>query len=67
MKFDDWFAAQFGPEPHPKSSLNDLWNEADHFRRLLRIAEQKVKDREQWIDRRKAALYAWQIGEKEKK
>lgn len=67
MKFDEWADEQFGKEPHKGKSLCDLWGEAGSLRRLLRIAEQKVKDREEWCARRTSAQYAWSIKDKDKK
>jgi len=66
MKFEDWFEKQFGKAPQPKNSLSDLWDETDRLRKLLNLAEAQVRERERWIDQRKAALYAWNMKEKDK-
>jgi hypothetical protein len=67
MKFTEWADEQFGREPGPEKSLSELWEIADTYRRLLRITEEHIKIRENWINERKAALYAWNIKDKEKK
>lgn len=64
MNFDKWFEAQFGKEPHRE--LSKLWEKTNLLRYELRRIEQKIKDKERWIDNRKAALYAWNIKDKEK-
>lgn len=67
MNFGDWFEKQFGKEPESGIGLSELWDKADTIRRELQIAEYKIKSREQWLDNRKAALYAWTIKDKDKK
>jgi len=67
MKFDEWFEKQFGKEPHPRLSLFALEDRADSLRRLLRTTEAQIHARENWLDRRGAALYAWNIKEENKK
>jgi len=67
MKFDAWFEEQFGAEPFPEISLITLYGELDTLKSQLFKAEEKIKKREQWLDRRNAVSYAWQIKDKEKK
>lgn len=64
MKFEEWADKQFGKEPHRE--LSKLWEKVNLLRYELRRIEQKIKDKERWIDNRKAALYAWNIKDKEK-
>ncbi len=66
MTFDEWANKQFGKEPHPGKSLLELWQEVDNLNRLLRLTEQRVRDRENWRDKRNAAMYAWNIKDKDK-
>jgi hypothetical protein len=65
--FDEWFEDNFGKEPSPGISLVGLWEDADKYRRLLKITESKIKDRERWIDNRNAAMTAWEARRREKK
>ena len=66
MKFDEWFEAQFGKDPYPGLSLPDLYSKIDSLRLVLRETEGQIKAREKRIDQRTAALYAWNIKEKDK-
>jgi hypothetical protein len=67
MNFDEFFEEKFGPEPYPGMSLEGLWKDADAHRRLLNIAENKIRTRENWIYRRSAAKIVWESKEKDKK
>ncbi len=66
MKFEEWFKERWGPEPHPEKTFNDSWINADLAKEKLKKAENKIKDREEWLSRREAALSAWNIKEKDK-
>lgn len=65
MKFDDWLEMQFGKCPNP--GLSEALKDVDRLKMKLRIAELKLRDIESWLSKRNAALYAWQIKEKDKK
>jgi hypothetical protein len=67
MTFDKWFTEQFGKEPYPQLSLNQMWEERDSIALRLSEIKLKIKKREEWIDRRNATFYAWNLRDKDKK
>ena len=66
MKFEKCFKEKFGPAQRPEKTLNDLWTDADIPRGILKKPQHKIKDREEWLNRRETALSVWNIKEKDK-
>ena len=67
MKFDEWFNEQFKGEPTPGKALTDMYDEEASFSSKLAMVRMMIRQRERWLDIRNAALYAWNIKDKDKK
>lgn len=63
MKFDEWFVAQNGKRELCDKSDQEL---ADDMVRG-KIAEREIDRRGLWDERRRVALYAWQVPDEDKK
>jgi len=65
MKFDEWFIVKFKGEPTGKS-LTDLYDEEASLSSKLAMVRTVIRNREKWLDRRNAALHAWNTKDKDK-
>jgi hypothetical protein len=59
MTFGQWFRAQFGKRPSPRTVLQ-LEGVVDGVRWQLAKAEEVLRKTRKWENDREAALYAWQ-------
>lgn len=64
--FDKWFKEQFGKEPYAKTSILETYEQRDRTKDNLARVEGIIREKEQWLDRRNAALYAWNLKDKDK-
>jgi hypothetical protein len=62
----EWYENHFKTEPHPEKSLTDLYDEEASLSSKLAMVRTMIHKRETWMDRRNAALYAWNTKDKDK-
>ena len=66
MKFDEWFRAQYGPEPSRGWTRPELIEKVQLARQGLEKAEGMLEAQLIWESRQRAALMAWVIKDEDK-
>lgn len=67
MTFDEWFEEYAKKEPHVGKALTDMYDEESSLSSRLAVVRTMIYSREMWLAMRNAALYAWNIKDKDKK